>query len=119
MSKAISLEFDGFWIEQSIAKLPKESGIFAVFEGTYDRDTNKVSLGKLIFIGESDNAHDSVNNEEELSKWKTFRGDPEEEDDGFSEKGELFFSFAPANSPDRERAAAKRKRGATRSRRLY
>ncbi len=102
----ISLEFDGFWIEKSAPKIPEESGIYAVFEGNYEPSTNQVSLEKIIYIGTSDNVHDAVNNEESLAHWKTFRGNPDEEDDGFNEKGDLFFCFAPATGQERERGAA-------------
>ncbi len=106
MSKTISLEFDGLWIEKSAGKLPKESGIYAVYEGAYEPSTNQVSLEKIIYLASSDNVHDAVNNEESLAHWKTFRGKPEEEDDGFNEKGELFFCFAPATGEEKERGAA-------------
>ena len=96
MAKRIFLDFDGFWIERSMDKLPPQSGIYMVYEGLYDEETKSVHLEKLIYVGEADNACESVNGHEKFEEWKGACG----------EKNELFFAFAPIEGPDRERAMA-------------
>ena len=96
MAKRIFLNFDGFWIEKSVEKLPQQSGIYMVYEGLYDEESKSVHLEKLIYVGEADNVCESVKGSEKFEEWKGECG----------EKNELFFAFAPMEGPDRERGMA-------------
>lgn len=49
--------------------LPQKSGVYFVYECTFDKEVNKVTLHKLIYIGESDNINYRVVNHEKLREW--------------------------------------------------
>ncbi|MBE6673602.1 MAG: GIY-YIG nuclease family protein [Ruminococcaceae bacterium] len=92
----ISLNFDGYWREANKKGIPDKSGIYCVYTCTYNHDTKKVTIHKLLYIGESNNVNDRINNHERLSDWKN----------ALEKNQTLCYSFAPAINPDRERAEA-------------
>lgn len=47
------LDFEGYFIDMNA--LPTYGGIYLVYKGSYDPQTDKVSLDELIYIGETDN----------------------------------------------------------------
>ena len=83
---------EGFWIEKT--SLPKESGIYFVYECT--KNDNSVSIHKLIYIGESENINNRVTNHEKLNDWSKH-----------VKKGNvLCYSFTLVNNNNRERVEA-------------
>ena len=51
MRKRYVLDFDGFWIEDNIDKIPAASGIYVVYGGIYDEETKDTSLETIIYVG--------------------------------------------------------------------
>lgn len=91
-----ALEFDGYWIEPTIGSIPDKSGIYCVFSCVYNQAEKKVSLKKLIYIGESSDVKSRLANHEKLDDWKSHVNQGEV----------LCFSFAPAPSASRVRCEA-------------
>ena len=95
-AKTISIEFDGYWRDENKGGLPANSGVYCVYECTYNAAPNQVTLKRLIYIGEAGNVRDRVSNHEKRDKWLKYIG-----------KGnELCFSFGGVGSDDRDRAEA-------------
>ena len=94
--KQINLDFDGFWIERKMEKLPQQAGIYVVYEGAYDEEGKSVHLEKIVYVGKSDNFAAQINGHEKFGAWKEECG----------ESNELFFACAPIEGEDREIAFA-------------
>ena len=91
-----SVEFDGYWRDLKKGGVPAKSGIYCVYECTFNAQTNKVSLNKLIYIGESGNVRDRIANHEKYEDWKKH----------VRQGNELCFSFGAVASTSRERCEA-------------
>jgi hypothetical protein len=90
------LEFDGYWREPAVEGIPNKSGIYCVFSCVHNQAEKKVSLKKLIYIGESDDVRFRLANHEKLADWKKH-----------VKQGEvLCFSFAPVPPTSRVRCEA-------------
>ena len=61
------IEFDGYWRDQNKNVVPAKSGLFCVYECTYNEQKKTVSLNKLLYIGEADNARDRIENHENIT----------------------------------------------------
>lgn len=96
MEKTIELEFAGYWLDTNGSKVPDESGVYLVYVCRYNKDKDTVTLRKLIYIGEAEDANDRIANHEKRKDWV----------DQVPEGLQLCYSFAPANKSDRERAEA-------------
>jgi len=96
MAKTITLEFEGYWREEDKGDIPSKSGIYLVYVCTYNESTDKVTLNKLVYIGEAKDVCVRIGAHEKRPKW----------DKKVSKGSELCFSFAGVTSPDRERAEA-------------
>lgn len=48
--KLFKLTFDGYWLEANKGSIPKKSGVYCVYECTYNKDKDTVTLHKLIYI---------------------------------------------------------------------
>ena len=51
--KEFTLDFDGYFIDMN--DLPTYGGIYLVYKGSYNPQTDKVDLDELIYIGEAEN----------------------------------------------------------------
>jgi excinuclease UvrABC nuclease subunit len=94
--KTISITFDGYWRDEKKESIPKESGVYCVYECTHNVQEKTVTIHKLIYVGESDNVNDRIVNHEKYEDWLKHvqRGN------------ELCFSFGGVVSTDRARAEA-------------
>jgi hypothetical protein len=95
-AKTINLKFRGYWLEKELGHIPKESGIYAVYVCKFNKETDKVNLSKLIYIGETKDANDRIENHNKWAEWRKEVKAGEE----------LSFSFASILNPERERAEA-------------
>lgn len=94
--KFISLNFKGYWLEANKRGIPSDSGVYCVYACTYHTSTNKVSLRKILYIGESVDVNNRISNHDRLLAWKRHL-----------QTGEtLCYSFAIVNNNDRLRAEA-------------
>ena len=93
--KTISINFDGYWRDEKKSGIPETSGIYCVYECTYNVQEKTIKkIHKLIYVGESDNANDRIAKHEKYKDWiKHVR-----------QNNELCFSFGGVGSADRARA---------------
>jgi len=95
-ARTISLTFAGYYRDVNTSGIRNESGVYLVYTCTYDRQTDQVTLHKLVYIGEADHVRDRIQRHEKRPTWQTQLGPGQE----------LCYSFALIASPDRERAEA-------------
>lgn len=92
----ITAIFDGYWREVHAGGIPPESGVYCVYDATFDASAQTVSLRKLIYVGESANVQRRIRAHEKKPLWKRELGP----------QGVLCYSFAPLSRPERERGEA-------------
>jgi excinuclease UvrABC nuclease subunit len=95
-AKTISLDFGGYWREPNIGSLPANSGIYTVYECSYNSEEGTVSLRRVISIGEADNVKDRIKNHEKWPEWRRYCG----------AGNQICFSCAEIPKVDRQRAEA-------------
>lgn len=93
--KTISLEFEGYWCEYAKSAIPSKSGIYCVY-ACYDINESRLSVQRLLYIGESSDVNERLSNHERLPDWL----------DELESEEVLCYSFAPVSKIDRERAEA-------------
>jgi len=98
MVKTISLNFDGYWREVNKSSIPEKPGVYVVYVCKYIKpkqgEIGTVTINKLIYIGEAQNANERISNHEKWSVWRK----------EVPEGSTICFSFAGVISPNRERA---------------
>ena len=94
-AQSYELQFRGYWREPDKEGIPAKSGIYCVYTTKYNRHTDKVSLNKLVYIGESRNVKERIADHEKWPDWRRHLRPGEE----------IAFNFAPISS-GRERAEA-------------
>lgn len=67
-AKSYSIEFEGYW--RNPDGLPTDAGIYCVYACTYNPQTDKVAISRLLYIGESENIWKRVNNHEKKPEWE-------------------------------------------------
>lgn len=65
-----NLNFIGYYRQIKSASIPKLNGVYCVYECFYNIREDTVSINKLIYIGESTNVHDRINNHERIADWR-------------------------------------------------
>ena len=76
--KTYKQEFKGYWRYKNRGGVPKTSGVYCVYEGTYNSNNDTVSLGRLLYIGQAKNMNERLENHEKLSAWKKYLKSGEE-----------------------------------------
>jgi hypothetical protein len=69
-AKSYALEFDGYWREPNVGRLPAKSGIYGVYSCIYNASEGTVSLQRLLYIGEAADVCDRLANHERWADWK-------------------------------------------------
>ncbi|EAY56139.1 MAG: protein of unknown function [Leptospirillum rubarum] len=69
-SGSYELKFDGYWRTPNISAIPGKPGIYCVYACTHNAQEKKVSIRKLLYIGESENVKDRVSGHELKEKWE-------------------------------------------------
>jgi hypothetical protein len=69
-AKTYQLDFNGYWLEQHAGGLPAESGIYAVYAGLYNSQTDTVTLNRLLYLGEAADMCNRVSGHERRPAWK-------------------------------------------------
>ena len=95
-TKKFDVKINGYWREPDISSIPAQSGVYFVYECTFNREKKTVSLHKLIYIGESENVRNRIKNHEKWDDWKKH----------VREDNQLCFSFGTVPSADRDRVEA-------------
>tara|TARA_R110000868_G_scaffold320692_3_gene581619 strand:- start:1149 stop:1595 length:447 start_codon:yes stop_codon:yes gene_type:complete len=78
MKQAFSIEIDGYWRETAVSGMPSHSGVYFVYVGSYNASTQKVTLHKLIYIGESGDVKNRITNHEKWEDWSKHVGRDQE-----------------------------------------
>ncbi|MHA6887231.1 GIY-YIG nuclease family protein [Ralstonia pseudosolanacearum] len=94
--QSYSIEFEGYWREPNKGGIPSKSGIYGVYGCVQNKESKKLTLNKLIYIGESGDVNDRVANHDRLPDWKKHLKNGEE----------LCYAFGPAPEAYRERCEA-------------
>jgi hypothetical protein len=92
----ISIEFDGYWRDETRGRMPSESGVYCVYECTHNAREGTVTIRELIYIGESGDVRERVADHEDYDIWL----------DRVASGNELCFSFGAVILEDRRRAEA-------------
>lgn len=94
--KTFNQKHDGYWRESNRGGIPKESGIYCVYECTHNVEKKNLSIHKLIYVGESSDVNSRIAKHEKTEDWKKH-----------VKKGNvLCFSFSPIEDYYRERVEA-------------
>lgn len=102
--KEISLDFIGYKRDCNKSSLEDKSGIYCVYCCAYNSSNDKVSLKKLLYIGEADSIHDRLENHEQYSTWESYLKSGEElcytrafisGDDKFRAEAALIYKHKP------------------------
>lgn len=94
--QAFKQNFGGYWREPNKNGLPAKSGVYCVYECTYNAEENAVAIHKLIYIGESADVNQRVVNHEKLKDWEKH----------VSAGNQLCYSFTEVDSNSRVRVEA-------------
>lgn len=70
MAKTIELEFEGYWREANKGGVPSSSGIYNVYTCVHNIETNKVTLKKHVYTGESGDVKERLAKHEKQELWK-------------------------------------------------
>jgi len=95
-AQTFSVEIQGYWRDKNKSGIPNHSGVYFVYVAVYNQQDDTVSLKKLIYIGESDDVNDRIQNHEKYDIWKGY----------LSQGQELCFSTGKVNGNDRFRVEA-------------
>jgi len=94
--KTFEVDFEGYWREPNIGGIPSGSGVYCVYECTYNVSSNTVLVHKLIYIGEGGDVNDRIKNHGNWDDWKKH----------IQSGNQLCFSYGYVESADRERVEA-------------
>lgn len=65
------LNIEGYWREENCQSIPKISGVYFVFENTYDKVNDTIQLKRLLYIGEADNIQERIRTHRKRALWKS------------------------------------------------
>jgi len=91
-----NINFDGYWREKNIDGIQLKSGIYCVYECTYNSKEETISVYRLIYIGEANNIRDRIKNHDKRDRWEKYVRDG----------NELCFSFGEMKAEHRNRVEA-------------
>jgi hypothetical protein len=94
--QSYTVEFDGYWREVNKENIPSQSGIYCVYECTYNESEGTVSIKKLIYIGESEDVKSRIAKHDKLTVWGKYIGPG----------NTICYNFAPVPSSIRDRVEA-------------
>jgi len=67
--KTFELNIFGYWRDKNIICLPKQPGVYFVYETSYNRDDDALSFQRLLYIGEADDVKDRILKHDKYSDW--------------------------------------------------
>jgi hypothetical protein len=91
LKKIVNIE--GYWRENNMMYLPKISGIYFVYENIHNKIDDTIILKKLLYIGDSEDIREHINNQSKIDDWKNY----------ISLNSELTFACAPIENKFRSR----------------
>ncbi|WP_258098665.1 GIY-YIG nuclease family protein [Marinoscillum pacificum] len=94
--KSFNIEIEGYWREKNKGGITPQSGVYFVYECTYNQNLQNLAIHKLIYIGEAANVRKRIDNHEKKNDWEKH----------VRPGNELCYSTGPVGSIDRERVEA-------------
>jgi excinuclease UvrABC nuclease subunit len=94
--KSFNQSFEGYWREPNKGSLPQKSGVYCVYECTFNQAKKNVSIHELIYIGESEDVNKRVSNHEKLKDWEKH----------VRKGNQLCYCFTEVDDDDRDRVEA-------------
>lgn len=95
-TKTFNVSIQGYYRDKNKSSIPSHSGVYFVYVATYNAQTDKVTLHRLIYIGESDNVNSRIQSHEKYETWQRY----------LSPGQELCFSTGQVIGDDRFRVEA-------------
>ena len=95
-AQTFNVDIQGYWRDQNKSGIPSHSGVYFVYVASYNQQTDKLTLNRLIYIGESDNVNKRIQNHEKYDEWKRY----------LSSGTELCFSTGQVDGDNRFRVEA-------------
>ena len=95
--KEIETKIEGYWPLSRCGVLPEYSGVYFVYTGWYTLLKERLHLGKLIYIGESEDVRERICGHEKLDDWKKHLE---------NSYMTLYFAVCPVDTMDRKRVEA-------------
>ena len=72
--ETFNIEISGYWLDTDKSGIPNHSGVYFVYEYTYNKEKDTITIHKLIYIGESDKVCDRIADHEKYDDWKKHVG---------------------------------------------
>ncbi len=93
LSHIFNVDIAGYWRDKNKSGISAHSGVYFVYETTYNQDTDTVTLHRLIYIGESENVNSRIMTHDRYNDWLKY----------VRTGNELCFSTGQVGSPNRAR----------------
>lgn len=71
-AKIFNLNMIGYWRESKKIGLPAFTGVFFVYECSYDNIKDTVGLKRILYIGEAENINSSIATNPNFERWRSF-----------------------------------------------
>lgn len=68
-AQSFNVAIQGYWRERNKSGTPTHSGVYFVYEASYNQQDVTVSLHKLIYIGEAANVRERIAGHEKYNEW--------------------------------------------------
>ncbi|MDX8339763.1 hypothetical protein SLH46_11250 [Draconibacterium sp. IB214405] len=98
-AKTFNVKIDGYWRDVNKGSIPAHSGVYFVYECTYNPSKDgkgTVTLKRLLYIGESQNVNERIQDHEKYVEWANL----------VRHGNTLCFATGPVESNDRIRVEA-------------
>ena len=69
VEKSYNQAFDGYWRYTNRGSMPENAGIYCVYAGIYNKETNMVTLKSLLYIGQAENIRNRLQSHECYDDW--------------------------------------------------
>jgi len=76
--KTFNTNIQGFWRDKDKSSFPHHSGVYFVYVSSYNTQTKRLTLHKLIYIGESKDVNTRINGHEKYEVWKKYLSNGQE-----------------------------------------
>lgn len=68
-AQTFNTNVQGYWRDLNKSDIPNHSGVYFVYEAWYNPQNDKIDLYRLIYIGESEDVGDRLQDHEKYNEW--------------------------------------------------
>ncbi len=68
-AQTFNINIDGYWRDQNKSGIPNHSGVYFVYDASYDSNKDTVTLHKIIYIGEAGKVRERIYGHEKFDDW--------------------------------------------------